>query len=162
MKIAICSDVHDNVWKLEAALKQMMDADRLICCGDFCSPFTVVRMAKGFAGPIDAVFGNNDGDRRMLQQKAGEAGNFTFHGEFARLELDGFSIAVTHYPEVAESLAAGQAFDAVLYGHDHLLRDERIGRTLLINPGELCGALTDRSTFMMLDTVSKELSLHEV
>ncbi len=161
MIVAICSDIHDNVWKLEAALAQMKAADRLICCGDFCSPFTVVKMAKGFSRPIDAVFGNNDGDRRLLQQKATEAGHFTFHGEFASLEFDGFRIAVTHYPEVAAGLAGGK-YDAVLCGHNHELRVETVEGTLMLNPGELAGVLSGKATFLMMDTQTKEVIIHEV
>ena len=41
MKIAILSDVHDNIWKLETLLASL-EAQALIFCGDFCAPFTPV------------------------------------------------------------------------------------------------------------------------
>ena len=44
MKFAICSDVHDNVWALAKALPQMEEADSLLFLGDFCSPFTLVKL----------------------------------------------------------------------------------------------------------------------
>jgi len=34
MRIAILSDIHDNVWKLAAALEAVRHADVLLCCGD--------------------------------------------------------------------------------------------------------------------------------
>ena len=34
MRIAVLSDIHDNVWKLAAALDAVGDADGLICYGD--------------------------------------------------------------------------------------------------------------------------------
>jgi len=58
MRIAVLSDIHDNVWKLAAALEAVRDADALICCGDLCSPFIVHQLGRGFAGPIHVVFGN--------------------------------------------------------------------------------------------------------
>ena len=45
MKIAVFSDTHDNIWKLERALGLMKNADVLIHCGDLCSPFVMKRLA---------------------------------------------------------------------------------------------------------------------
>ena len=43
MKLAIISDVHDNVWNLERVLAAISrdGAQALIMCGDFCAPFTL-------------------------------------------------------------------------------------------------------------------------
>ena len=49
MRIAVLSDIHDNVWKLAAALDAVGDADALICCGDLCSPFIVHQLGRGFS-----------------------------------------------------------------------------------------------------------------
>ena len=62
MKIAIISDIHDHRKKLEKALVQIQEADKLICCGDLCSPFIIRDLGSGFSGTIHIVFGNNDGD----------------------------------------------------------------------------------------------------
>ena len=68
MRIAILSDIHDNVWKLAAALKAAREADALICCGDLCSPFVVHQLGRAFSGPIHIVFGNNDGEKAGLRK----------------------------------------------------------------------------------------------
>jgi putative phosphoesterase len=161
MRIAICSDIHDNIWKLETALPGMNEANALIFCGDFCAPFTLTQLAHGFEGPVHAVFGNNDGDQRLLVQMAEKAGNIELHGQFADLDLGGLRIAVTHYPDIAQGLAAGDAFDVVCYGHDHTLREEQIGKTLLLNPGEIMGRF-GHSTYMLLDTDARKVTIHEV
>ena len=44
-------------------------------------------------------------------------------------------------------------YDLVCCGHDHTARDERVGESRLINPGELMGRLGP-STFARLDTES--------
>lgn len=91
MKIAIISDIHDNVWKLEAALGKIkeLQPDALFCCGDLCSPFIVGLMSRalhdergGVLIPIHVVFGNNDADLyRITQQAVG--GRMMFYGELA-------------------------------------------------------------------------------
>jgi putative phosphoesterase len=161
MKIAICSDIHDNIWKLEAALPGINDADALLFCGDFCAPFTLAQLAAGFDGPVHAVFGNNDGDQRLLLQVAQKAGNATLHGQFADLTFDGVRIAVNHYPEVAQGLAAGGLYHAVCYGHDHTPHQSQVGKTLLLNPGEMMGRF-GRSTYMLLDIATLQITLREV
>ena len=109
MRVAICSDIHDNIWKLEAALPGMSRANALLFCGDFCAPFTLVQLARGFEGPIHAVLGNNDGDQRLLLEKANEAANITLHGQLAEIELGGLQFAINHYVLRAQPRTASGA-----------------------------------------------------
>ena len=161
MRVAICSDIHDNIWKLEAALPGMSQANALLFCGDFCAPFTLVQLARGFEGPIHAVLGNNDGDQRLLLEKANEAANITLHGQLAEIELGGLQFAINHYPDIARGLAAGDSYDVVCYGHNHELHQEQIGGTLLINPGEVMGRF-GRSTYAILDTNDRSVTVYDV
>ncbi len=160
MHVTICSDIHDNIWALEKALPGMA-ADALIFCGDFCAPFTLAQLAEGFNGPVHAVFGNNDGDQHLLNVMANKAGNVTLHGQFAELDLGGLKIAVNHYPEIGRAIAAAGQYDVVCYGHDHQLHQAKVGRTLLLNPGELMGRF-GKQTFMILDTELREVKVHNV
>jgi putative phosphoesterase len=159
--IAVCSDIHDNIWALERALPGMAAAEVCIFCGDFCAPFTLGQLAEGFRGPIHAVFGNNDGDPRLLMQVAAKAGNFSLQGQFIELVLGGVKIAVNHYPEIAGPLAASAMYDVVCFGHNHQLSQEIVQSTLLINPGELMGRF-GRRTYMLLDTVTRAVSVKDV
>ena len=163
MKIAILSDTHDNVAALARALQGLQTADAVLHCGDVCSPFTLKRLAEGMAGkPVHLVWGNNDGDRRMLAEIAAQAGNVTLHGEFADFTLGGLRVAMSHYPAVARAVVASGAYDLVCYGHDHQAHEERRGAALLLNPGELAGVLTGRATWVLLDTVTWEVTWHTV
>lgn len=93
MKLVVLSDIHDNVWKLAAALAKVRDIgpDALICCGDLCAPFIINQLAHpnvGFSGPIHVVFGNNDGDRVGIARNAASIqdpapGRVQIHGEMA-------------------------------------------------------------------------------
>jgi len=155
MIIAVLSDIHDNIWNLADALAQVQaaGAQELIFCGDFCAPFTLSQIGEGFAGPVHAVLGNNDGDPRLLQLNAQAAGNVTLYGQYAELPLDGRLVAVNHYPEIARRLAESGQFDLVCYGHNHLAAVEPVGRGLLANPGEIMGRFGAPS-FGLYDTVS--------
>lgn len=139
MKIAIISDIHDNVWKLKAALVGLHHADLLICCGDLCSPFIVGLMAEGFSAPIHIVEGNNDGDWRRITQQAARYSHMHLHGEFFQEDLDGKRIAVNHYPDIALPMAQSGKYDLVCYGHNHRFAIEQNGSTLMLNPGALLG-----------------------
>jgi hypothetical protein len=155
MRIAVCSDIHDNIWQLEKVLKEIAGLDALIFCGDFCAPFTLTQTAEAFTGPIHVVWGNNDGDKWLLTKNALSAGNVTLHGELAELELGGRKLAVSHYPQVARPLALSGLYDAVFYGHDHTPKTERTGACLLLNPGEVMGRF-GKTTYALYDTESGE------
>ena len=96
MKLAIISDIHDNVWKLEAALKRIRELkpDALLCCGDLCSPFVVGLLKRalhdepaGVLVPVHVVFGNNDADLYRITQQ-GVANRMTFYGEVAEFAVE--------------------------------------------------------------------------
>lgn len=162
MRIAIMSDSHDNIWKLEKALPHLAKTDAVIHCGDLVSPFMMIRLIKGAGGiPIHLVWGNNDGDKALIAQVASKVENIHLHGDFAHLELGGLKIAVNHYPSVAKNLAASDSYDLVCYGHDHTAHEERVGNTLLLNPGELMG-LQGRSTIAILDTDTRQVEFVEI
>lgn len=160
MRIAILSDIHDNIWKLETLLAGL-EADALVFCGDFCAPFTLAQIGEGFGGPVHVVFGNNDGDQFLLARVAGNFTHVTLHGEFAELEMDGRRIVVTHYPKIGRALAQGGAYDLVCHGHSHERVVERKGKTLRINPGEVMGRF-GLSTYALYDTHTGTAEIVEV
>jgi uncharacterized protein len=151
MEIAVISDIHDNLWALDLVMNGVKGCERLFCLGDLCSPFTITAIAQSFAGTVHLVWGNNDGDRLAIARNADQAGNVVVHGEFAEFELVGRRVALTHLPQIGRALALGQDYDLVCYGHDHQRRLEWVGRTLLLNPGEVMGRFGIRS-YSVYDT----------
>jgi putative phosphoesterase len=168
MKVAILSDIHDQVWKLETALRFLTDqAETLIFCGDFCSPFVLAQIADDFDGTIHAVFGNNDGDTFRMTALMAKWKHVHLHGEAWFGEIDGDSFAVNHYPEIAQALARAGTYDVVCYGHNHAHKIESVGHTLLINPGCLMGYSPAKkedvpATFVIYDTESGAVKSYEV
>jgi putative phosphoesterase len=140
-KIAILSDSHDNLRNLETALQQVRasGAEMLLHCGDLCSPFMVDRLAQGFTGPIHIIFGNNDGDGRLLHTIAVKYAHVTLHGVYAEVAVANRQLAMIHYPEPARRIAQSGQLDLVCYGHNHQKHHEQIGQCYLVNPGELLG-----------------------
>jgi putative phosphoesterase len=161
VKIAILSDIHDNVWKLAAALDRFKEADAIIGCGDLCAPFIVPQIAEAFRRSIHVVFGNNDGDRFRITQQGARFDHVTIHGEFADFALGGKRIAVHHFDDVGRLIAASGSYDVVCCGHNHVFEVARIGRTLLINPGEIMGRF-GTSTYVVYDTGTDEAVRFEV
>jgi uncharacterized protein len=164
MQIAILSDIHDNVWKLAAALEAARGADALLCCGDLCSPFIAHQIGRGFPKPVHIIFGNNDGDLFRIAANARLYEHIRIHGEFFRGEFGGRRFAANHYDNIARAIAASGEFDVVCYGHNHVYNVARIGPALAINPGAVMGAAfaadgrrTDvASTMALYDTATGE------
>jgi predicted phosphodiesterase len=50
----------------------------------------------------------------------------------------------------------------VVHGHDHKAKVERRGSTLIVNPGEVCGYVSGRSSFGVLDTDRLEADIHDL
>ena len=163
MQIAVLSDIHDNIWKLEDVLARVngTDAGVLVFCGDFCAPFTLKQIADSFFGPVHCVFGNNDGDKWFLSRIASGADHVTLHGELAELTLDERRIAVNHYHHIAKGLAASGHYDAVFFGHTHERQLTQVGDALLLNPGEVMGRLGP-STFALYDTETGRATILEL
>jgi len=141
MKIIVISDIHDNWANLDRFMiqaREMEDIKTVICCGDVCAPSTLKKLGEGLSDKkIYVVWGNVDGDHKMNEQKANEVGNIEIMGEIGELELDKRKIAFTHYLDKAKELAKTGKYDVIFYGHTHKPWEEKIGKTILLNPGEL-------------------------
>lgn len=162
MKLAILSDSHDHIPNLRRAISRAREAGARVCfhCGDLISPFMVPVLAE-FPGPVHLILGNNRGDPHLLEKQVARFENVHFHGEFAFLEEGGLSIAMVHYPELARGFAATGDYDLVLCGHTHVYKVLRVGRALVINPGEILGK-EGTPTFVLYDTESGEVERVEL
>jgi len=163
MRLAILSDIHDNVWMLAIALAHARDCDAMVFCGDLCSPFVIDELANGFPHDIHIVFGNNDADLFRITNKTRVHTNVHLHGEFFEAELDGLRIAANHFDFLAKPIAQAGLHDVVCFGHNHVFEIARLGRTLAINPGSIMGAqftpygrVDVAPTFVVFDTASRQ------
>ncbi len=152
MQVGIISDTHDHHRHVLRAVEVF--AERGVQCvlhaGDIVAPFT----AKAFSGlpgvKFIAVFGNNDGEKLFLRQTiagfGGEIHEYCYKGELA-----GRRVYMTHTDHNVEEVAASQMYDLLVYGHTHQQDIRRVGRTLIINPGEATDWLTGSARVVILD-----------
>jgi len=165
MLVGAISDTHDNLPQIEKAVKYLNDqkVGLVLHAGDYVAGFVLPKL-KQLNCKLIGVFGNNDGDHELLKRRFSETTNCTIHERFAKVEVEGFRIALLHgeETELLNAIIEGGIFDAVIHGHSHYSRVEKRGKTLAINPGELCGYLTGKCTIALLDTVKQEANIIEL
>ena len=135
--IGIISDTHENENAIKKAVKilKSRNVEFAVHCGDIISP----QMLEHFKGlKMKFVFGNNDGEKKGLNQMAKQFGfeEITDEKEF---EYKGKKFYIYHgtKKEKLDSAIKSNKYDYVLTGHSHIKRDEKTGKTRVINPGAL-------------------------
>jgi putative phosphoesterase len=155
MLLGILSDSHDRSEMMRRAVVKLQErgADFFIHCGDVCGPDLLDSLA-GLRCAL--VWGNCDWDRPGLQRYADDIG-VRCYGDFADLELAGTRIAILHGDDKSrmDRLLAAQEHDYLFHGHTHVRRDERVGKTRVINPGALHRAA--EKTVALLDLAADRL-----
>lgn len=154
--IGIISDTHENVVMIKKAVEilKSKNPEVVLHLGDVISPGTT----KLFSGlKIKFIKGNCDGDTAGIKRIAeGYGGEFL--GEFAEIEIKGKSFALIHggNRERLNELINSQIYDYVLHGHTHRKRNERIGKTRVVNPGNFYPGHLDHG-FALLDLEKDEV-----
>ncbi len=141
MKIGILSDSHDHVWNLRCAIEQAAESgvQEIIHCGDLVSPFLMEEFDR-FPGHVHLIYGNNMGDPELLNMRIQERKDrVTFHGWFGELSHGPRNISFIHDPRLARKLARSGEYDLVCFGHTHFWHLEKMGKTILLNPGAVLG-----------------------
>jgi len=163
--IGIIADTHDNLPMVEKAVEKLNAAKvaLVLHAGDYVAPFVIPKF-KALSAKLIGVFGNNDGDHKLLKKRFSECANCEVHDRFAEVNADGFKIALLHgdETELIKALVNCGGFDAVVHGHSHAIGAVKKGKTLVVNPGEVCGYLTGKSTLALLDTVKREARITEL
>ena len=155
MYIGIMSDSHDHLGNIEKAARLLAEkgVQKVVHCGDMIAPF-IKRALTPFIGKnieLLGVFGNNDGERIGIKKILGEI--MQIKGDFHEEEWDGKKIAIYHGTDarILNAFFDSQNYDLILTGHTHEIRIEQKGKTLLVNPGEICGYLTGKATCGIVD-----------
>jgi hypothetical protein len=73
------------------------------------------------------------------------------------MNLGGMRIGLVHGNDrdLLETLVTCGSLDLLVYGHTHRPEIRRVGSLLVVNPGEVYGYLTGRSTVALVDTVKR-------
>ena len=158
MKIGIISDTHDNLPQIKKAVDifNQEKVELVLHAGDFVSPFTFLEF-KNLNYPLKGVFGNNDGDKLYLQEKFKGIGEL--FPEPYQMNQNHKNIVILHKEELIDALAESQKYEIIIYGHTHQTDLRKIGKTIIINPGECGGWLTGKSTIALLDLENLEVKI---
>jgi putative phosphoesterase len=150
---------------IEKAVKRLNEekVELVLHAGDYVAPFVIPKF-KPLDCKLIGVFGNNDGDHELLRKRFSETSNCEVRGRFAEIDVDSFRIALLHgdETELLNALVNHGNFDAVVHGHSHSEVSRKNGKTLVVNPGEVCGYLTGNPTIALLDTVKRESKILEI
>lgn len=164
MLVGIIADSHDNLPKIEAAVARLNDSDveLVLHAGDYCSPFAALRF-QGLKSKMIGVFGNNDAERELLKEKFESLGH-EVRSRFLSLEIDNVRIGLLHGDEqnLLEDLTRSQSYDLIISGHTHSLSKLQKGRTVCLNPGEICGYLSGRATIATFETSTRMIEIVDI
>lgn len=162
MLVGLIADTHDNLPMIDKAVKRlnMEKVGLVLHAGDYVAPFVIPRF-KELKAKLIGVFGNNDGDRELLKKRFGEYEGLEIRGNFAEITIDGLKIALLHGSdeELLKTLIKSEVFDIVVHGHTHKAEIYRNGKTLVVNPGEVCGYLSGKSTIALYNTTKHQAKL---
>ena len=135
--IGIVSDTHENEEAIRkaATIFKEKNVEFAVHCGDIISP----PMLDHFKGlKMKFVFGNNDGEKNGLAAKCRESG-FDEIKEELEFNCKGKKFYAYHGTkrEKLENAVKSNKYDYVLTGHTHIKKDEKAGKTRVVNPGAL-------------------------
>lgn len=142
MRIGVISDTHDDIGNTRRAIEifNEMDADYVFHAGDYVYPGIITLFEKlnkdiKFYG----VRGNNDGELLGIIQQFSRLKDALFLNEFGRITIQGKKLGIYHGTNLplSETLIESQLFDFLVFGHTHIKRIKKIGKTLVLNPGPL-------------------------
>jgi uncharacterized protein len=156
-RIGILSDSHGRVDNTRSAVHLLLQrgCSVLLHLGDLGSERVIDELVGHNAR---LVLGNCD--ELSLGRYAGHVGVLNDHPA-GRIEVGGRTIAFTHgHIEEPMRAALAEGVPYLLHGHSHEVRDERIGRTRIINPGALHRAA--RYTAAVLEPATGALDIVEI
>lgn len=147
-KLAVISDVHDNLANLAKTLKYIKNnkIDFLICAGDLQSQEAWAELDT-LSIPIFAAKGNAD-DGLDLSKFT----NIQVWQSFGEIELAGKKILFSHYPEVIKKILNQKPnyYQLALHGHSHQPWEEFFQGTKILNPGNVAN-VRYAPTFAIID-----------
>ena len=165
--LGLLSDTHGRAGTARDGVELLLDhgADMLIHLGDVGSAEVIDALAAthpstGQQIESHLVFGNCDWEAQSLTRYAQDLGVIV-HDPAGEIEIDGKRLMFTHgHINSVMEHAIESGAEYLLHGHTHVLSDETIGQTRVINPGALFRA--KRHTVALLTPASGHLQVYEV
>lgn len=158
MIIGIISDTHDNLPKIEKAIRffNKQKVEFVLHAGDFIAPFTIAKF-KSLSCNWQGVFGNNDGEKNGLSSIS----EGRIKEDPLSIQLDNRKITLIHDINKIDPQDLEKA-DVVIFGHTHKPEVRRQDDLLFINPGECGGWLTGKSTVALVDLMRLRCQISKI
>jgi len=163
MKIAIISDVHDNLINLQKALNiiKKEQIDTVFVLGDLGNIDSLNFLKKNFTKKIYFVIGNADIDLDEV-----EIENVKIFKKIGLIQIENINFLIIHNIGQLQKKDIQEKTDCVFYGHTHKpwISDSKIKNDKiikLINPGNIAGIHYD-PTLATYDTSNKKLNLIKI
>lgn len=144
MKLFIASDIHGSKYYAEKLIERFHaeNADMMALLGDIYyhgprnplpknyAPMEVANLLNNIKDKLVVIKGNCDSEvDQMISQ-------FTFT-EMAKIVVDNAVVTLTHGHKFNKDAMPEYAGDVLAYGHFHINFMQRVGDTLVINPGSV-------------------------
>lgn len=188
MKLGLVSDIHCNIGGLNAALDAMGPVDRVICLGDAIYDYRFSNEVVTLLRELDAVMVQGNHEHGFFGPQGARARSQPWIDASLRdwlaerpqrveLTLQGKTLLLVHstpWSPPGTYIYSGdprlQRFgetgaDYVLYGHTHVRLAERVGSTLVVNPGSAGEARRHRDMLALscgvIDLASGDVSFFD-
>jgi putative phosphoesterase len=142
MRLAILSDIHDQIGHLKRVLSRFepLQPQAVILCGDITKVEAL--LAARLPGlPLAFCLGNCDRGEAPRLKEAAAAHGIGAWGDLGHWDLGPGQrpVAFSHFPAIARKAAQSGLYQAVFYGHTHRQAQEGVDGCLLANPGDIEG-----------------------
>jgi putative phosphoesterase len=158
MKIAIISDLHDNLKNLNKFINwaNTNDISIVFCTGDLTNEESARHLAENFNKNIYIISGNIELYEPQLFH---EYNNVHHLGRTGILSLANTKFGLCHEPHYIYDLMEKRPdLDIIFYGHTHKPWIEEQNQIKIVNPGTL-GGVFQKATFALYDTGDRKLEL---
>jgi len=157
MKLAIISDIHDNLVNLTKCIEWINknSVKVVICLGDVTNYETVEFLSSNFKGKIYLVYGNQE---IYVEKDLNNFKNINFLEKLGRIKIGGKFVGICHEPWFINKVKFLGQCDIIFYGHTHEPWVEKKDGIVAVNPGTL-GAVFQKATFAFWNTKYDEPEL---
>lgn len=144
-KIGILSDSHAKVEYTKEVVSKIvgLGCECIIHAGDICR-LENLEILKNSGLKTFMVYGNNDANLKVFENE------YELKNEPYYFKIDDVRFKLMHLPFYMNG-----DVDVLVYGHTHIYEAKKYGKTLFLNPGEVCAREKPRIEFLTLEISDK-------
>ena len=151
MIIGVTGDTHNNLKNINQICSIFNECGTKVVLhtGDISLPKSLLAF-KQLNCPLIVVLGNNDIQERDGLEKVAKEFDCKIYDEPHFMKLENNEIGLIHHPDLIDSEMLSRC-DLILHGHTHRFKKEKIGKTLIFNPGECAGFMKGKNQVGIID-----------